>query len=40
MEKGGAKDTIVCNDGDLKLDGDNNTYTVAGRIVGNRLVDK
>jgi len=25
MEDSGAKDTIVCNDGDLKLDGDNNT---------------
>jgi Protein of unknown function (DUF3060) len=30
MENSGAKDTIVCNDGDLKLDGDNNTYTVTG----------
>jgi Protein of unknown function (DUF3060) len=30
MENSGAKDSIVCNDGDLKLDGDNNTYTVTG----------
>jgi|ERR1700757_3405043 len=30
MENSGAKDTIVCNDGDLKLDGDNNTYIVTG----------
>jgi len=30
MENSGAKDTIACNDGDLKLDGDNNTYTVTG----------
>jgi hypothetical protein len=30
MENSGAKDTIACNNGDLKLDGDNNTYTVTG----------
>jgi hypothetical protein len=30
MMNSGAKDTIACNNGDLKLDGDNNTYTVTG----------
>ncbi|MCV7089621.1 DUF3060 domain-containing protein [Mycobacterium interjectum] len=30
MINGGAKDTIDCNNGSLKLDGDNNTYTVTG----------
>lgn len=30
MINGGAKDTIDCNNGNLKLDGDNNTYTVTG----------
>lgn len=30
MINGGAKDTIDCNDGNLRLDGDNNTYTVTG----------
>jgi hypothetical protein len=30
MENSGAKETIACNDGDLKLDGDNNTYTITG----------
>jgi len=30
MENSGAKDKIACNDGDLKLDGDNNTYTITG----------
>ena len=30
MINSGAKDTIACNNGDLKLDGDNNTYTVTG----------
>ena len=30
MENSGATDTIACNDGDLKLDGDNNKYTVTG----------
>lgn len=30
MINSGAKDTIDCNNGDLKLDGDNNTYTVTG----------
>ncbi|WP_076247920.1 DUF3060 domain-containing protein [Mycobacterium sp. SP-6446] len=30
MINSGAKDTINCNEGDLKLDGDNNTYTVTG----------
>ena len=30
MINSGAKDTIACNDGNLKLDGDNNTYTVTG----------
>jgi len=26
----GAKETIDCNNGHLKLDGDNNTYTITG----------
>ncbi|BBZ40657.1 DUF3060 domain-containing protein [Mycobacterium conspicuum] len=30
MINNGAKDTIDCNDGNLRLDGDNNTYTVTG----------
>jgi hypothetical protein len=30
MINSGAKDKIDCNNGDLKLDGDNNTYTVTG----------
>ncbi|ORW32333.1 hypothetical protein AWC19_01310 [Mycobacterium palustre] len=30
MINSGAKDTIDCNNGDLKLDGDSNTYTVTG----------
>jgi hypothetical protein len=30
MENSGGTDTIACNDGDLKLDGDNNKYTVTG----------
>jgi hypothetical protein len=30
MENSGATDTIACNDGDLKLDGDNNKYTITG----------
>lgn len=30
MINSGAKETIACNDGNLKLDGDNNTYTVTG----------
>jgi hypothetical protein len=30
MEGSGSTDTIACNDGDLKLDGDNNKYTVTG----------
>jgi hypothetical protein len=30
MENSGAKETIACNDGDLKLDGDNNSYTITG----------
>ncbi|OBG98148.1 DUF3060 domain-containing protein [Mycobacterium sp. E3247] len=30
MINSGAKDKIDCNGGDLKLDGDNNTYTVTG----------
>ena len=30
MESSGATDTIACNDGHLKLDGDNNKYTVSG----------
>ncbi|OBH11417.1 DUF3060 domain-containing protein [Mycobacterium sp. E1747] len=30
MINSGAKDTIDCNNGNLKLDGDNNTYTVTG----------
>ena len=33
MENSGAKDTIACNNGDLKLDGDNNTYTVTGHCL-------
>lgn len=31
MINSGAKDTIDCNDGSVKLDGDNNTYTITGR---------
>jgi Protein of unknown function (DUF3060) len=30
MENSGATDTIACNDGDLKLDGDDNKYTITG----------
>jgi hypothetical protein len=30
MENSGLTDTIACNDGDLKLDGDNNRYTITG----------
>jgi hypothetical protein len=30
MINSGAKETIACNDGNLKLDGGNNTYTVTG----------
>ena len=30
MINNGAKDTIECNDGNLRLDGDNNTYTITG----------
>jgi hypothetical protein len=30
MINSGAKGTIDCNDGNLKLDGDSNTYTVTG----------
>lgn len=30
MINGGAKDKIDCNDGNLRLEGDNNTYTVTG----------
>jgi hypothetical protein len=30
MINGGAKDRIDCNGGNLRLDGDNNTYTVTG----------
>ncbi|OBI03789.1 DUF3060 domain-containing protein [Mycobacterium scrofulaceum] len=30
MINSGAKSTIDCNNGNLKLDGDNNTYTVTG----------
>ncbi len=30
MINSGAKQTIACNNGNLKLDGDNNTYTVTG----------
>jgi hypothetical protein len=30
MINSGAKQTIECNNGHLKLDGDNNTYTVTG----------
>nr|WP_025737916.1 hypothetical protein [Mycobacterium genavense] len=30
MINAGAKDTIDCNDGNLRLEGDNNTYTVTG----------
>jgi hypothetical protein len=33
MENSGAKDTIACNNGDLKLDGDNNTYTITGHCL-------
>jgi Protein of unknown function (DUF3060) len=33
MINGGAKDTIDCNNGNLKLDGDNNTYTVTGNCL-------
>jgi hypothetical protein len=30
MINGGAKQTIECNDGNVKLDGDDNTYTITG----------
>jgi hypothetical protein len=30
MINGGAKDTIDCNDGNLRLDGDDNTYAITG----------
>ena len=30
MINNGAKDTIDCNNGNVRLDGDNNTYTVTG----------
>jgi hypothetical protein len=30
MLNSGATDTIACNNGDLKLDGDNNKYTLTG----------
>ena len=30
MENWGAKETIACNDGELTLNGDNNTYTITG----------
>jgi hypothetical protein len=30
MENSGVTDTIACNDGDVKLDGDNNKYTITG----------
>ena len=30
MINSGAKETIECNDGNVKLDGDNNTYTITG----------
>ncbi|OBA78545.1 hypothetical protein A9W99_22965 [Mycobacterium sp. 1164966.3] len=30
MINSGAKDTIDCNNGNVKLDGDNNTYTITG----------
>ncbi len=30
MINSGAKETIACNNGNLKLDGDNNTYTITG----------
>ncbi|OBK49638.1 DUF3060 domain-containing protein [Mycobacterium sp. 1081908.1] len=33
MINGGAKDTIDCNNGNLELDGDNNTYTVTGHCL-------
>jgi hypothetical protein len=33
MINGGAKDTIDCNNGSLRLDGDNNTYTVTGHCL-------
>jgi hypothetical protein len=33
MLNSGAKDTIECNNGTLKLDGDNNTYTVTGHCL-------
>jgi hypothetical protein len=29
----GAKETIACNDGNLKLEGDNNKYTITGRCL-------
>jgi len=33
MINAGAKDTIDCNNGNLELDGDNNTYTVTGNCL-------
>jgi Protein of unknown function (DUF3060) len=30
MINSGAKDTVDCNNGNVKLDGDNNTYTITG----------
>lgn len=33
MINGGAKDAIECNNGNLELDGDNNTYTVTGHCL-------
>ncbi|MDT5225571.1 MAG: hypothetical protein QOG19_2978 [Mycobacterium sp.] len=30
MINSGARDTIECNDGNLKLDGDHSTYTITG----------
>jgi Protein of unknown function (DUF3060) len=33
MNDHGAKYTIACNDGKLKLNGDNNTYTVTGHCL-------
>ena len=30
MINSGARDTIECNHGNLKLDGDHNTYTITG----------
>jgi DUF3060 family protein len=33
MINAGAKDTIDCNNGNLELDGDNNTYTITGHCL-------